>query len=765
MFKWLDFKITNRCNNHCVYCGVPQAPEDAPESLGTGVVARAVDDAIKAGFTHLAFLGGEPTLRADYPACLAPLQAPPQPGGNPGADRGGDPGVRPPGKPLVDTVMVITNCLAYNEALYRAIFDARATRAQVVCSIDTFRGPNCKHQDPATITHHLARLQDLAREYETRGVPNREVAVHAVISRENYDHVARHVRECAARGLDVSLALVEPFELADARAGEGLTGGNSGPGEDKGRVNHPTCGNDARGRRELERHKITPPPRALRYNQFRRADVRAVLAELDALAAEGALNWANQVLKRYLEDFVLGERHTYQNCTAGRHHVVIDADGAVYPCLTEAYRRGLQFGNIRDQRFRDIYARMATFECTAPFQQTCWDHYLWTELDRHIHRHGDHHLNERLDRHLDRHLDHHLDFSRGGEISRRKASRERETPLLGPAGPTRLVLELSRQCNLDCVMCGYRRSIPRPAGQPAFMASPVLDQVLQETSLGRALTEVRLNGRGESTLHPDFPRLVEHVARTYPRAHLTLFTNLMFPDDALLDQFRAQGVSTFVSVDGGRADTYETIRRGGRWATLVRRLDHLDRIGHAGLTHLVFTLQPRNFGELAEAGELAARYGCGFILNVVRSDAAAFRREFKKLLARRWAELEDELAALHGLIPGGRLLVPDQIWGRPVAARWATAESCGRLPRCPNATGEMMVATDGRVYPCNMFHPHEIGRLEIPGTPARAGAAASLLAIWRGPRRQRFLRNHKTTPYCQNCEYMVSTGPRGREPQ
>ena len=32
-FRWLDFKITNRCNNKCVYCGGSNDPPSIPEKL------------------------------------------------------------------------------------------------------------------------------------------------------------------------------------------------------------------------------------------------------------------------------------------------------------------------------------------------------------------------------------------------------------------------------------------------------------------------------------------------------------------------------------------------------------------------------------------------------------------------------------------------------------------------------------------------------------------------------------------------------------
>lgn len=312
-FKWLDFKITRRCNNACTYCGVRQDHLSAPEVLSTDTIQSAISDALDAGFTHLAFLGGEPSLRDDFPGVLSPLHD----------------GRR------IESVMIITNMLRYNEAMYRAVLGSNAVHAQVVASIDSLVAPNCKHQDPARVLEYVDRIDAIAKAHRHLG--GRELHVHSVISRENLGSVARHVSFFAKRAIDVSLALVEPFQI----------------------VEKPT-----------------------RFNDFTIEEIRGIIGELDALEREGILNWANNVLRSYISERILDKDARQEHCTAGRHHVIIDGDGAVYPCLTEAYAKGLTYGNIREEPFGSIYGRMQGFTCGSTFQQTCWDHYLWTRLDR-----------------------------------------------------------------------------------------------------------------------------------------------------------------------------------------------------------------------------------------------------------------------------------------------------------------------------------------------------------------------------------------------
>ena len=42
-FRWLDFKITSRCNNHCLYCGIKNDHPSAPEKLSFHIIKRTLD--------------------------------------------------------------------------------------------------------------------------------------------------------------------------------------------------------------------------------------------------------------------------------------------------------------------------------------------------------------------------------------------------------------------------------------------------------------------------------------------------------------------------------------------------------------------------------------------------------------------------------------------------------------------------------------------------------------------------------------------------
>jgi radical SAM protein with 4Fe4S-binding SPASM domain len=128
----------------------------------------------------------------------------------------------------------------------------------------------------------------------------------------------------------------------------------------------------------VEPFQVTDYPKE--YNQFSKTEIEHILAILDKLEINDNLGFPNKVLRDYLRTFVLDENEYFESCTAGVEHVIIDSDGAVYPCLTEAYRQGLSIGKIINKRFLDLYKKMESFSCNSRFRQTCWDHYLWTCL-------------------------------------------------------------------------------------------------------------------------------------------------------------------------------------------------------------------------------------------------------------------------------------------------------------------------------------------------------------------------------------------------
>lgn len=185
--RWLDFKITRRCNNHqrkCEYCAVPVEPEESPEQMPLEIIQQTLLDARALGFDTFWLLGGEPSLREDISEIFAPLSD--------------DPSIR---------ITIATNGKIYNEEMCYSLFDSSVQRACIQISLDTLSPDNFKRADPA---HSLAMISEIKQMGTLMSTPLHvcDVEVHCVISRENWHNFDELVRFFAAKNIGVSLALV-----------------------------------------------------------------------------------------------------------------------------------------------------------------------------------------------------------------------------------------------------------------------------------------------------------------------------------------------------------------------------------------------------------------------------------------------------------------------------------------------------------------------------------------------------------------------------
>jgi MoaA/NifB/PqqE/SkfB family radical SAM enzyme len=186
---WLDFKITNRCNNNCVYCGVKHDKVTETELVSMNFLVETVKSALKIGFKNFAFLGGEPTVRENVETLFTAFD-----------------------KPVDANVLIITNGLVFNENLVESAFACQAKNVYIVQSFDNFETPNYKRQNPSKILVNISRIQEIAKKNKGKDI-NRGVCIHSVISKENYTKVYELVNYFNERDVDISVGLVCPSKF------------------------------------------------------------------------------------------------------------------------------------------------------------------------------------------------------------------------------------------------------------------------------------------------------------------------------------------------------------------------------------------------------------------------------------------------------------------------------------------------------------------------------------------------------------------------
>ncbi len=307
------------------------------------------------------------------------------------------------------------------------------------------------------------------------------------------------------------------------------------------------------------------------------------------------------------------------------------------------------------------------------------------------------------------------------------------TPLIRPR---ELILELSHNCNLSCIMCGFVKERNQPG---YFMTEATLNQVL--AAFPHPPEVVRLNGRGESTIHPQFPAFLKAIRDKWPAAALHLFTNLNIRDIERVELLKVAGVQLFISLDSSDSVELSQIRRGARWEYMERNLNLLR--DQQPRPFIVFTIQAENLHRITDIARLAQSYKFGLIYNVVRSDLPDHR--VLNRVITEWATIRKAFIAAKSLLDAAGLpcLIPDQIQGIELDLHTAV-KSNGSRSACPALHRETCIQYDGFVTPCNMFHPRKLGHI-------RDGNIVQILNS--GPA-EAFRQSHKQDSYCRNCAWL-----------
>ncbi len=302
-----------------------------------------------------------------------------------------------------------------------------------------------------------------------------------------------------------------------------------------------------------------------------------------------------------------------------------------------------------------------------------------------------------------------------------------------------LILELSYNCNLACVMCGFGGGPVLPG---RFMTRETLGRVLDAVDPPPRV--IRLNGRGESTIHPEFVDILRHVRGRYPGTQINLFSHLSSARPGVIDAIIECRVQMFVSMDSPDPERLVAIRKRSSYGSIISNLDRLAT--HVPRPFVVFTLQEANFDDVVPMARFALERELHLIVNTVRRDMGI--EPFQLLVQNRADDLRGAFREVSKLYSGRGVscFLPDRIQGVEILADGTRATYGGRR-RCPAIDSELCVLFDGTVTPCNMFNPFTYGNI----------LQSSLKEIREGASFRWFSEHHKEHPYCANCACLGGT--------
>ena len=271
-----------------------------------------------------------------------------------------------------------------------------------------------------------------------------------------------------------------------------------------------------------------------------------------------------------------------------------------------------------------------------------------------------------------------------------------------------IIIELSHNCNLSCTMCGFGYKT-NPISKEKFMSFEMFKSLTEK--LAPQTETMRLNGRGESTIHPQFCEILNYLRTEYPKLNINLFSNMSAVNDEILHILINANVQLFISLDSTDKATLESIRVGANFEKIISNIEKL-KIAEKR-PFVVMTVQEKNLSKIQEMGKFALEHHCHIIYNTIRSDEIKYIQGFIDKVRANPQKIADDFIAIKSLYSKTDLqcLIPDQIAGIPLPLNIGCTTH-GSMEKCPALESELCILYDGKVTPCNMFNPFVYGSLK-----------------------------------------------------
>lgn len=137
-----------------------------------------------------------------------------------------------------------------------------------------------------------------------------------------------------------------------------------------------------------------------------------------------------------------------------------------------------------------------------------------------------------------------------------------------------IVVEINNTCNLNCIMCETKNS-KRPKGVMSVDDFVwILDKVIKPKSQ-RVLV---VHTVGEPLMHPHFDKIADEVYKRNIRLLVTTNGLFLKKHSRIFEKYPGLFAGINVSVDGASKETYDKIRVGGEFTSLIENLQWLTEV-------------------------------------------------------------------------------------------------------------------------------------------------------------------------------------------
>lgn len=217
--------------------------------------------------------------------------------------------------------------------------------------------------------------------------------------------------------------------------------------------------------------------------------------------------------------------------------------------------------------------------------------------------------------------------------------------------PKRIDINIDQSCNLSCPSC--RCEVLVSKGQELEEGYVLADQIMDSQWLEKA-EHLTMAGFGEVFFSKVYEKMLSATNQLQRNSILILSNGNLFNEknwNKIKDSYKKISVS--VSVDAATPETYQKLRRGGNWETLLKNfqmISDLRKIGKIERMEIRMVVQRENYQEMPEFVRMAKKFGF---------DAAVFIRmqnwgtysdvEFREIsMTKENGELAEELCVVLG---------------------------------------------------------------------------------------------------------------------
>jgi sulfatase maturation enzyme AslB (radical SAM superfamily) len=210
-------------------------------------------------------------------------------------------------------------------------------------------------------------------------------------------------------------------------------------------------------------------------------------------------------------------------------------------------------------------------------------------------------------------------------------------------GPTNVNFAFDRSCNLSCPTC--RNVAIMANGEEIEFIDKTMSRVINE--FGKSITMLYLSGSADPFASKSIRKLLlDFDLSKFPKLRqIHLHTNGLLLNEKMWNSLSHihHLINTIeISIDASNKETYEIVRRGGNWETLITNLEFISKI-KMGDKRVSFVVQDSNYMEMEDFYNLMMSIFNGDVnvyFNKITNWGTYNEDEFK--LKQIWSESHSE---------------------------------------------------------------------------------------------------------------------------